>query len=252
MVDYTKWNDVDDDDDDDGKPRQAAVSAASMDDRRANHEQSLSLIAGWVREACPHLVDDDVAQLMHFLSVQHPGIHEHNIMRHQGITAFLEAAEAAGKAPTPRSLFALGHLAKERSEAADRDMASRGERVLVVAMHALNTLVACRSEGGARKLFATLLGDPAGQVAVRYKALEFATDYVRSPPPEPVVGLAPSTEPELTWLQKLGRIFLQQLSMAVITAVVVKCFLMPDFDVLGLTPAPQEEQVGAAHETDSQ
>ena len=240
MVDYSKW-DIVDEDDEPVAARPAASSSSYTGDRQANHDQSMALIADWVREACPHLDSDAVAQLMHFVSVQHPGIHPHNIMRHQGIVAFLEAAEANGRSPSPHAILALGHLAKERSEAADRDAAARGERVLVVAMHALNTLAACDREGGPRKLYDTMLHEPKGEVAARYKELEYATDYVRAPPADPRLDPPPSAASELTWGQKLRRALVQQLLAAVFSALVVRFFLMPD----ELAPA-LDEAVGGA------
>ena len=234
MVDYSKWDMVDSDDEDVRAVR-GAPSRDSAVDRRAHHDQSLALIAEWVREAYPRIDDAGLGQLMRFVSVQHPGVHAHNTMRHQGITAFLEAASSEGRTPSLHALLALGHLAKERSEAADAEVAGRGGRVLVVAMHALNTLVACEREGGARRLFDVLLHAPEGEVGRRYRALEYATECVRDPPPDP--HEAPPAAPGVTARRSLCRALLVQLVVALLAALLLRVVLGPQ-DV----PLPRSEE----------
>ena len=54
MVDYSKW-DMLDSDDEDAKASTSAPARTMTDDRRAHHDQSMALIAGWAREADPRL-----------------------------------------------------------------------------------------------------------------------------------------------------------------------------------------------------
>ena len=244
MVDYSKW-DMLDSDDEDAKASTSAPARTMTDDRRAHHDQSMALIAGWAREADPRLSEEELGVLMEFVKTQHPGIHEHNIMRHQGITAFLEASEASGHTPSLHSLLSLGHLAKERAEAPEAEVAGQGGRVLIVVMHALNTLVACDREGGARQLYDTCLRQPEGEVAVRYRALEYATDTVQNPPPDP--RDAPPPEQEGSRWQKFRRALLMQLAMALISAALLKFFLDPQLEDVAMDAVQQHaaDQQGA-------
>lgn len=205
----------------------------------------MALIADWLREAYPRLAEDELATLLHFVSAQHPGKFAHNIMRHQGITAFLEAEAANDRGvPSLHALLALGHLARERSESADSAEAGRGERILIVAMHAINTLAACAREGGARNLFGAMLRAPNGDIARRYRALEYATDCVHSPPPDPRDAPPPSDESPAAWSWRtVGRMLLQQLMMAVIAATLF-AYMGPSLEVVSPpgTPAPSAAQ----------
>lgn len=241
MVDYKKWDNLDSDDDDDADKARRSSAAANVGARQNRHDESLQIIASWLREACPEMEEDELAELLHFVSAQHPGIHEHNIMRHQGITAFLEAADARGRLPSLHALLALGLVAKERSESPDAKLAGCGTSVLLVTMHAINTLAASEREGGARQLFDTMLRTPEGEVARRYRALEYATDCVRNPPADPR-NAPPQADASarswravgrellsaLTW-RALGRWLLQQLMMGVIAFALMYAFLpLPD------------------------
>jgi hypothetical protein len=188
MVDYSKWELIEDDEDEtpqrptatSAPARASARPAPSLEERQANHDQSMALIAEWVAEADPRLSSDERTRLMHFLKVQHKGVHPDNVVRHLEITAFMERAEVDGQEPASlHALLALAHLCKRRSEDADRDVAAQGNRVLVAVMGALNTLWAAKLEGGARTLFDKLLKEPQGELARRYREMEFALDVVR-------------------------------------------------------------------------
>ena len=110
-------------DSDDDEPKQ--TRSEILPDRYQHHQQSTALIATWLIEARPSLTEQETAKLMDFISIQHPGIHPHNIMRHLGITAFLEQAEANGTMPSEHALMALGNIARVRSESADAEVAGQ-------------------------------------------------------------------------------------------------------------------------------
>jgi len=211
-VDYSKWDAVDDEDDEMAAPRQLTP------ERKAHHDQSMVLIAAWVREADPRLSPDETLLLMGFLAVQHHGIHPDNVRRHVEIVAFLERAAVQGKEPSVHALLALGQLCKDRSQDADAEAAARANRVLGVAVGALNTLWAARCEGGARQLFDALLHEPTGALAKRYRDSEFAFDCVAAPPEDPR-DAPPPAEP-VTWLRQTGSAVLLQLGAAIFSLLV--------------------------------
>ena len=219
------------------------VSRPSDDaDRMTHHKQSMALIAEWLKEAYPSLIDDEVALLLRFVSAQHPGRFDHNIMRHSGITAFLEAAEANGSKPSLHALLALGHLARERSESPDSEMAGRGGRILVAVMHAINTLAACEQEGGARKLFDAILRSPKGDVAKKYLDLEYATDCVRQPPPDPRQVASRSDPPTLgVFASVCSRMLLYQLVISCVALAISSWMHGAQFTLASTAAAPFSE-----------
>ena len=118
--------------------------------------------------------------------------------------------------------------------------------MLVVAMHAINTLAACEREGGARKLFAELLSAPDGELARRYRALEFATDCVAEPPPDPR-DAPPPADADSGWSWRtFGRGLLQQLMCALIAAALIQVFLEPMDVAARLPPSVKPETTGHA------
>jgi hypothetical protein len=242
MVNYAKWDNLDVDDDD-PPPRPKAVPQ----DPQAHHGQSMQLIAEWIREAYPRLNEEELAQLMKFVALQHPGIHPDNIMRHAGIAAFFDEAAAAGKLPSLHALLALGQLAKERSQSSDAEEAGRGGRILLVASQAINTLVACQSEGSARQFFDTMLREPNGELVARYRALGFATACLQDPPPDP----RDAPPPEPSWCYKLWRGVAMQLAAMSVVGILMH-FAMPDPSLF----LPMEQDAlqrigGEAHEAPS-
>lgn len=162
-IDYSKWDFIDDEDvhSKDGEPSvvraSPAVGSPEFQAKMDNHNQSMSVIAGWIREADPRATAEATTNAIKFITTQHHGIHDHNISRHQEIVAFMESAKDSGTVPSLHTMLALARLAKQRSEDADSATAATGQRVLLVAIGAINTLAACEAEGGARSLFDTLL-----------------------------------------------------------------------------------------------
>ena len=65
-------------------------------------------------------------------------------------------------------------------------------------------------------------------MARRYQALEYATDCVRADPADPLD--APPPEPTPSWGQRFRRLLLQQLMMAIISAVLLKLVLAPQLE----------------------
>ena len=61
----------------------------------------------------------------------------------------------------------------------------RLRQIFDVAVGALNTVAACEAAGGARRLFDEMHREPEGPTARRYRALEFATEQLRHPAPDP-------------------------------------------------------------------
>ena len=236
MVNYSKWDAIDSDED---EPKQ--TRSEILPDRYQHHQQSTALIATWLIEARPSLTEQETAKLMDFISIQHPGIHPHNIMRHQGITAFLEQAEANGTMPSEHALMALGNIARVRSESADAEVAGRGKRILMVAMTALNTLVACQYyKGGARQIFDELLREPDGDLAKQYIGLDFAQDFVRNPPPDEPDDDDFALEGEPSRWQRFRRALIINLMMAVIAAALLQVYLpmVPATAEAPTAPAP--------------
>lgn len=235
-VDYSKWDFVDSDEDDE-EPKRPPAPTPSYVDRRAHHDESQQLIAAWLREADGRLSEPELARLMKFIAVQHRGIHETNVMRHQEIVAFLEAAAAAGTMPSLHVLLNLGRLCKERLDGADKTVAGQAERILLVAMGAINTLAACDAEGGARALFEKLLrpadADERGVVEA-YKNFMYAVEVVKEPPDDP--RDAPPPPPERSWLQKLGRACIIQIGVALLS-MALATLMMGTAKRHGLLPA---------------
>lgn len=269
MVDYKKWDAIVDSDDDEPRGGSGSGSGGNAglqqrrktpargtpeyNDRMSHHSQSMAMIAEWLKEADPRMSSDEVTQMIKFITVQHRGVHPHNIMRHAEIVAHLEAAEAAGESPRMHSLIALCYLAKHRAEDADHEVAGRGKRVLVVAMGALNTLCACEHEGGAHRLFDALLGEPKSALQTKYTACEFAAECVANPPDDP--RDAPPPEPSL-W-RKLGRAMMLQIGMSL--AMMAVMYVAQHFMDRGALPSDasglrqvsrlaEEAAAGVAHE----
>lgn len=239
-VDYSKWDHFDDDDD---LPlRTGPASSTTLAklqsngqpivterQRMANHEESLRLIAEWVKQAYPRIPADNVTQLIRFITLQHRGIHPDNARRAAEITAFLETRDAAlGSELETRkeddllhALLALGHLCSQKASLADGSVddneKAKANGVLTVVHGALNTLWAARVEGGARRLFDQLLKEPEGTLAKRYRALEFALDCVRNPPEDP----RDRPPAELTWMTKLGRAVFMQVAIGLLCSLIL-------------------------------
>ena len=254
MVDYSKW-DLLDDEDDDLPPKSAAAPPqpplASFEERQANHGESTRIIAEWAREADPRLSEDDLRQLMRFITVQHRGVHPDNTPRHVEIVAFMEKAAAEGKAPANlHSLLALGHLCGSKSEGAEQVVAAQANRMLDVVMCAINTLRAAEVAGGPRPLFDKLLKERDSPLAARYRLLEFAAEVVQQPPldprdapPEPWISQGTS------WFSRLVRVaglqcgislLMMVLTMAIVVVIDPSSLLVPPVlqAWLGVAQAP--------------
>ena len=242
MVDYSRWDSIEDEDEvrtqavpSPAPPLSSKSPPPAYVDRTAHHQESLKLIAGWIREAEPGLKDDELTQVMKFITVQHRGIHSDNIVRYREIIGWCEAAEAEGTMPSLHTLLALGAYARAKFDDPDKEVAGKGERVMLVAMCAINTLAAIQKEGGARPLFEQLLRAPNGDVCKRYKDLAFGTDAIHDPPPDPRrhkgrPGSAPGEDAVAasmsaylgnTWLERLGRALLIQLVVVFLASLAV-------------------------------
>lgn len=154
-------------------------------DKQAHHDESMALIARWTQESYPRLTEGQLRQTLAFIAVQHRGIHPNNLLRHREIVAFLEKADAEGKPPNLHALLALANLAQKRLGDADAVVKGQAERILMVSMQAINTMVACADEGGARRLFDECLRNAEGEVCRSYLAMRYAIETVTSPPIDP-------------------------------------------------------------------
>ena len=80
---------------------------------------------------------------------------------------------------------------------------------------------------------------------MRYRALEYATDTVQNPPPDP--RDAPPPEQEVSRWQKFRRALLMQLAMALISAALLKFILDPQLEDVAMDAVQQHaaDQQGA-------
>lgn len=204
-VDYSKWDKVTAEADADERKDPNATYAQRCD----NHTASLTLIAQWLHEATPALKEKpaELRHLLQFIAMQHRGTRENNKARAAEVVALLSSRGA----PPSEPLMALAKLADTKSKAAHGDAQEelKAAKVRSLALDALNTLHACATEGGARKVFDALHAEPDSELATKYRKGEFAGEALRAPPPEP------APEP-FTWAEfrsKLGKALLKQLLM---------------------------------------
>lgn len=191
MVNYSKWDNIDDEDDVAAPPDPGSASLARRQD---HHKQSLQLIAGQLKEAWPLLTDEQTAHLLQFVTTQHRGICPDNIKRATEIVGFVEAKQA----PSAKPLHALALLVRQCATDAAGDAVMSDEqarRVFEVALCALNTVVACEAAGGARALFDELVREPDGATAERYRSCAFASEVLNGPPPD-LYDEPPEPEPK--------------------------------------------------------
>ena len=209
-LDYSKWDMLDDEDD-------GPIIKPSLQEKQSIHDDSMRMIAEWLKEADPRITEEQRTQLVNFIKVQHRGIHLDNTPRHLEIVAFLEAAADAGTEPLLHSLLALGQLCYDRAQTNDQVLKAQAGRMLEVAMIALNTVWASRCEGGSRALFVKLLRDRQSELSKRYRDLSFATEVIGAPPQDP----RDMPLSELSWWTKLAHAMTIQLGAAVVTALVL-------------------------------
>ena len=183
------------------------------------HRASERIIADWLRASSPLLDADSVAETLRFIRTQHRGPYADNRARAAEVVALLEVAGA----PSAAALVALVRYADEKwlsaasgAGANARDAESTAERVLDVAMCALNTLEACAAlddaprgwlastprptARGARKLFDALHAGNA-DLARRYRDKEFARDALQRPAELELPNLPPPQSAGSVWSQ---------------------------------------------------
>ena len=205
MADYRKWdhfvrteaNDSEEDEE------ESAESVARRDPDRAGkllmqHEAMMRLV-GWLTEAAPELSDKELSHLVRFVAVQDKVVCPDIMKRHAAIAEFLNEEQAPGGGvwkPPMQSLAALCHLAEQRTNAPAVTSQERSAfgRVLILAMSALNTLGACKREGGIDALLTMLEDDPNGQVAQHYHSFAYAQEYVRRDTADHSPSLSPSQD----------------------------------------------------------
>jgi len=144
------------------------------------------LLATYMSEAAPNLKEEDSARLVRFIAVQdlswaakRPGA---AIPRAKAVIEFLEEAE-----PPFAALVSLCHTAKRHADDPEQEphAKSAASRALIMAMGCLNTVQACREEGGARALFGHLREKPKGALMRRLEKYEFAKAAIQQNPTPP-------------------------------------------------------------------
>ena len=183
VTNYDKWDALECSDDEDGE-RTHGVTFTNPKDREKFNAVMFNLSA-WLTVAQPSMDHAELASLVKFVATQHGGDGANNAHLHQQIVAAMAMQDAACWERARTALLRLCWQTKQRvdeakrnDEPADRVTASA---VLLEAMGALNTLVACMSsegEVGARSFFERLRDDPAGDLATRYAKYAFAQDEI--------------------------------------------------------------------------
>lgn len=173
---YKKWDDLRDSDDENFDGTDDATVPQAVE---ANC--SLMLLASWMSEAAPTLSDELSAKLVRFIALsdlswaaKRPGAAP---PRAKAIVDFLEKEGE----PSFSALVSLCHVAKRKSDDKDHGQAAKtaAGRALIMAMGCLNTLHACRKNGGARNLFDLLKQEPRGDLRKSLDAYKFAQEAIR-------------------------------------------------------------------------
>lgn len=187
MTDYKKWDalDCEDDEDDDRKAGNTA--------EQKEHNHSMILLTAWLTDAAPNLQPDGQAKLVRFISLQDLSWaarrQDAAPPRSQAVIDFLERDGE----PDFRALVALCCTAKRYSDGqADPRARAAASRALIMAMGCLNTLQACRREGGARKLFDRLQNEPHGELKKKLEKYEYAAQAIGD---HPELGKLATTPP---------------------------------------------------------
>ena len=187
MVNYDKWDAIDDSDDE--EDRQA---------RDAEHNQTMMLLGMMLADAAPHLSEQATARLVRFIAVVASSpwtdaAQQHEMAKRRG-KLIVDVVRRDGEPSLP-ALVALcrdakaqhdAYVAGQRGDGRSKEAASRA---LIACMAALNILSATRSyEGGAPKLFARLAAfdeedDVAADIVRRLGAYQFARDALDDYPP---------------------------------------------------------------------
>uniref|UniRef100_A0A7S0L7X0 Uncharacterized protein n=1 Tax=Coccolithus braarudii TaxID=221442 RepID=A0A7S0L7X0_9EUKA len=200
MVDYSRWDKLDDDEAD-----ATEVYAA----RLSSHNESMSVIASWLKEANPDLPDEQVTGMLRFIATQHRGTQKNNVPRAQEIIALQKSRPLPPMLPLLHLFDRARELSTEDAPAEERPKATR---IANVALSAINTLYACQHyEGGAEALFDAVRRDPDGPIANKYVGMGFAKECLDSGCPEVA---APPNE---SWIRKLGKALLWQSLLSLFT-----------------------------------
>ena len=176
---YDKWDAIYDSDDD----NYDRTDDAGLGEHVEQHH-SMLLLSSYMSEAAPKLDEVEQAKLVRFIAVQDLSWAAKRPAaappRAKAITEFLEKEGE----PSFAALVSLCHVAKRYSEEDAERPATKaaGARALIMAMGCLNTLEACRQEGGARKLFDQLRDKPRGDLRRRLDAYEFAKAAIQRQP----------------------------------------------------------------------
>lgn len=224
VVDYSKWELMLDDD----ERKERAYREV-----RDTHQESMTLIATYIRDSSPSIKSSELRRMLDFISVQHRGVYETNVKRAAEICAFLEKLGPAEQLDMQK-LVDLVHAARKLSEQEEDVERKRGMLVLNVALGALNTLAAVYEIGKARWLFDMLHSEPDGEVMRKYKQFGYALDEMGKPPPDPLTRDLPVDMK--SWCSKLWKAVALQLVISLAMMGLMAVFLHffgPDWETLG-------------------
>ncbi|KAL1515698.1 hypothetical protein AB1Y20_002315 [Prymnesium parvum] len=237
VVDYSKWELVADDDD--KKERQYR-------EVREHHQESMTVIAGFLRATSPGIKSSELRRHLDFISVQHRGIYETNLKRAAEICAFLERLGPDEQLDSHK-LAELVRAARKQSEEGDEKERTRGLLVLNVAMGALNTLAAVNDIGKPRWLFDMLHSEPEGPVMKKYKDFGYALDELGKPPVDPYARELPVDMK--SWCSKLWKAVALQMAISLVLMSVALSVLHhfgPDWEAMGFNA--DSNDAGRLHE----
>ena len=221
-MDYSKW-DVLDEEEEEKKPYNLAA---------AQHQESLTVISQWIREASPKIKSSELRRLLDFITVQHRGVQPHNVRRAAEICAFIERA-GPNEQPDIEKLLALTKKAMEASNQEDPAEKQRGVRVLSVALGAMNTLAAINEVGNPRWLFDMLHKDPDGEVMKKYKDFGYGMEVLHAPPVDPYERDLPHDLS--SWCRRLWKAVALQMIVAIVVCIPMALlffFFGPDMETM--------------------
>lgn len=198
-LDYGRWDRLPEDSDDDqlALTVESAPRLAESHPRAAEHllerQRVYMTFLRWLREVAPELTESETTHLARFVAVQDRATCPEQRERHDAIAAFMEEKERWDP-----PLGALAELCREAEERRRRAKDPSAGRVLMLAMDALNTLAACKEEGGARVLFEAIRRDASGQVAERYGEFGYARPLAQARRDAAVAAASAAAEAEFT------------------------------------------------------
>ena len=224
VVDYSKWELMLDDDE---------KRERTFREVRDTHQESMKLIAQWIRDTSPKIKSTELRRMLDFITVQHRGIHPTNVMKAAEICAFLEKLGPHEQLDIEKFVL-LAKAAKKLTEHEEEAERTRGGLVLNVATGALNTLAAVYDVGKPRWLFDMLTKEGDGEVMKKYKEFGYAMGKIHEPPPDPYARDLPYDMK--SWCSKLWKAVALQL---IVSSVIMRSARLRTPRHESLSPSPR-------------